>query len=164
MRNLFIIYFLFLSFSVNSQETLDQLLKRYNKQSVPYISVQELAMPKTEAIILDARELNEYKVSHINNAIHVGYNNFNLNMVLEQLPDTSQTIVVYCSIGIRSEKIAEQFKKEGYTNIFNLFGGIFEWKNNNFPVYNSEEKETDNIHTFSEEWSKYLNRGIKIYE
>ena len=35
-------------------------------------------MPKTEAIILDAREHKEYKVSHLKNAIFVGYNNFKL--------------------------------------------------------------------------------------
>jgi hypothetical protein len=45
-----------------------------------------------------------------------------------------------------------------------LYGGIFEWKNNDFPVFNSEGKETDKIHAFSKEWSKYLYNGIKIYE
>jgi len=163
MRNLFIISFLFLSFSLNSQETLKELLNKYNKESVPYISVQELAMPKTEAIILDARELNEYKVSHINNALHVGYDNFNLNTVLEQIPDTSKTIVVYCSVGIRSENIAHKLKKAGYSNVLNLYGGIFEWKNNNFLVYDINGNKTEDIHVFSKAWSKWLKKGNKIY-
>jgi len=33
---------------------------------------------------------------------------------------------VYCSLGIRSEVIAKKLKKAGYTNVFNLYGGIFE--------------------------------------
>lgn len=164
MRNLFILSFLLLSCFGNSQETLQELLKTHNKERVPYISVQELAMPKTDAILLDARELKEYNVSHLEDAIHVGYDNFDIDTVIKTLPDTTSTIVVYCSVGIRSEDIAEQLKKKGYTNVYNLFGGIFEWKNNNFPVYNSEEKETEQIHAYSKDWSKWLLKGIKIYE
>jgi rhodanese-related sulfurtransferase len=148
----------------NKPETLSELLKKYNEQSVPYISVQELAMLKTDAIILDAREIKEYHVSHLKNAIYVGYNFFEIDSVQQKLPNKDSQIVVYCSIGIRSEDIAEKLKKAGYSNVFNLYGGIFEWKNNNFTVYDSEEKETENVHTFNKAWSKWLRKGIKIYD
>ncbi len=46
-------------------------------------------------------------------------------------------VVVYCSVGYRSEKIAEKLKAAGYKNVFNLYGGIFEWENQNLPVYDS---------------------------
>lgn len=147
-----------------SQETLSELLKQSNNESIPYISVQELAMPKTDAIILDAREQIEYKVSHIKNAINVGYDFFNLDSITNQLPNKSSKIVVYCSLGIRSEDIAEKLKKAGYTNIYNLYGGIFEWKNKNFKVYNTDNQETKQIHAFNVEWSKWLKKGTKVYE
>ncbi|WP_411766552.1 rhodanese-like domain-containing protein [Winogradskyella sp. A3E31] len=139
------------------------MLERFNTESVPYISVQELAMPKSDAVILDAREISEHEVSHIKNAIHVGYNDFNLSETLSQLQDKSATIVVYCSLGIRSETIANKLKSEGYTNVFNLYGGIFEWKNNGFKVYNSEGKETENVDAFSKYWSQWLHKGHKVY-
>ncbi|MCF6296195.1 MAG: rhodanese-like domain-containing protein [Flavobacteriaceae bacterium] len=145
-------------------ETLSELLKMYNERSVPYISVQELAMPKTKAIILDAREKKEYNVSHIKDAIYVGYDFFEIDSVQQKLPNKDSQIVVYCSLGIRSEDIAEKLKKAGYKNVLNLYGGIFEWKNNNFTIYDSEENETENVHTFSLEWSKWFTNGIKIYE
>ena len=72
--------------------------------------------------------------------------------------------MVYCSLGVRSEDIAEQLKKAGYNKVKNLYGGIFEWKNNGFPIYNLENKETDSIHTFSMKWSKWLKKGIKVYD
>lgn len=147
-----------------SQNSIDDLLKQYNTNEVPYISVEELAMPKTNAILLDARELNEYKVSHLNDAIFVGYDNFQLEHITEQLPNKNEDIVVYCSLGIRSEVIANQLKKAGYTNVKNLYGGIFEWKNKNFEVYNSKHQTTDSIHVFSEPWGKWLKKGIKVYE
>ena len=160
---LLIICISIVSFKASSQESLSELLKKSNTESVPYISVQELAMPKTNAILLDARELNEYKVSHIKDAIYVGYDFFDINTTQKKLVDKSATIVVYCSLGIRSEDVAEKLKKAGYTNVYNLYGGIFEWKNNNRNVYNSEKKITEKVHAFSEEWSKWLTKGEKIY-
>ena len=147
-----------------SQESISDLLKKYNTKSVPYISVQELAMPKTEAIVLDARELKEYETSHIKDAICVGYDFFQIESISENIPNKESKIVVYCSLGIRSEDIAEKLKKAGYKNVFNLYGGIFEWKNKDFSVYNSEGTQTENVHTFSKEWSQWLTKGVKVYE
>lgn len=158
------ILILFISTISFSQETMSDLLKKYNTRSVPYISVQELAMPKTEAIILDAREPEEYDTSHLKDAICVGYDLFNIETVLDTIKNKNEQIVVYCSLGIRSEDIAEKLKKAGYNNVFNLYGGIFEWKNKDFLVYNFEEIETENVHTFSKEWSQWLTKGVKVYE
>lgn len=158
------ILILFISTISFSQETMSDLLKKYNTRSVPYISVQELAMPKTEAIILDAREPEEYDTSHLKDAICVGYDLFNIETVLDTIKNKDEQIVVYCSLGIRSEDIAEKLKKAGYNNVFNLYGGIFEWKNKDFLVYNFEEIETENVHTFSKEWSQWLTKGVKVYE
>ena len=164
MKKIYLYIFLLFSAHGISQETISELLKKYNSESVAYISVQELAMPKTDAIILDAREAKEYSVSHLEHAIHVGYNAFDMSTIKKKIEDKSALIVVYCSLGIRSEDIAEQLKKAGYTNIFNLFGGIFEWKNNGFTVYNSEDKITEDIHAFSKGWSQWLLKGNKVYD
>lgn len=160
----FITFFL-LCFSVFcfSQKTLSKLLKQHNDKGVPYISVQELAMPSTQAVILDAREPKEFEVSRLKDAICVGYDFFDLKTVTDNIKDKNQPIVVYCSLGIRSETVGEKLKAAGYTNVKNLYGGIFEWKNNGFKVYNSNEKATDSVHAFSKEWSKWLKKGIKIY-
>ncbi|MAB49203.1 MAG: rhodanese [Flavobacteriaceae bacterium] len=164
MKNKIIYIFLFLSGIIFSQESLSELLKKYNNESIPYISVQELAMQKTDAILLDTRELKEYEVSHLKDALYVGYDEFNLKNTTKQLNNKDQMIVVYCSLGVRSEDIAEQLKKEGYTNVYNLFGGIFEWKNNNHKVYDNKEEPTENVHAFSKKWSKWLLKGNKIYD
>lgn len=147
-----------------SQETIPDLLKKHNKKSVPYISIQELAMSKSEVIILDAREPKEYDTSHIKNAIYIGYDNFDIATVSKIIENKQAQIVVYCSVGIRSEVIAEKLKKAGHDNVFNLYGGIFNWKNEDFSVFNAEGKETDSIHTFNQEWSKWLKKGVKVYD
>jgi len=153
----------FLAFIINAQNSLPELLQHYNTKNIPYMTVQELAMPKTEIILFDTREENEFKISHLKNAILVGYDQFSMDSVFNKVPNKNEKIVVYCSIGIRSEIIAYKLKKAGYKHVFNLYGGIFEWKNNNFPVYNSIGKETDSIHVFSAKWSKWLKNGHKVF-
>lgn len=147
-----------------SQKKLAKLLKQQNKETIPYISVDSLKNIQEQVTLLDSREEREFKTSHIKDAIYVGYDFFSLDSVQEKLPNKKSPIVVYCSLGIRSEDIAEKLKKAGYTNVLNLYGGIFEWKNNDLDVLNSKEKPTDSVHTFSKVWSKWLHKGIKVYD
>jgi rhodanese-related sulfurtransferase len=164
MKN-FILYIALLLTSVSySQNTLSKLLKKYNSEAIPYISVEELAGHKNEYILLDTREPKEYNVSHLKNAIYVGYDAFNMDSVNKQIQNKNDKIVVYCTIGIRSETIGIKLKKAGYPNVNNLFGGIFEWKNQNLQVYNISGNETENVHTYSQTWSKWLLKGNKVFD
>lgn len=165
MKYTIVVFAFILSFtSLHAQSSIKKLLKKYNDNSVPYITCEELNKQKNDVIILDSRELKEYKTSHLKDAIHVGYDNFKISTIKNKIPDKNVPIVMYCSVGIRSESIGDSLIKAGYKNVKNLFGGIFEWKNNNLSVFNAHEKETDSIHTFSQEWSKWLKKGIKVYE
>ncbi|WP_430411622.1 rhodanese-like domain-containing protein [Kordia sp.] len=160
------IYFIILfSFAfANGQTALDSLLQKENEESIPYITVEEL-IQKENIVLLDSREKIEFETSHIENAICVGYDKFKLKKIKKLLPkDKSKPIIVYCSLGIRSEDVAEKLKKAGYTNVYNLYGGIFEWKNKDNPVIDNKGNETENVHTFNEDWSIWLKKGIKIFE
>jgi rhodanese-related sulfurtransferase len=162
MKSFPLILFCLLTSLVFSQNTIPEVLQKFNKKSVPYITVQELN-DKQNIIILDTREEKEFNVSHIKNAQNVGYEKFN-NKKISQIVKTKETIIiVYCSIGVRSEKIGEKLKKMGYKNVFNLYGGIFEWKNEGHDVFDNNVQKTEKVHAFSKEWSKYLLKGIKIY-
>ena len=149
-----------------AQKTLDDLLQQYNTHSIPYISAEGLRALQIcgEVTILDTRETSEYKVSAIGGAKSVGYNDFSVEKISAEITNKDQPIVVYCSLGIRSEEVGEKLKKAGFTNVQNLYGGIFEWKNKGYPVWDQNKKETDSIHTFSKKWSKWLLKGVPKYE
>jgi len=161
MKKIFFL-FIFINSVSFSQNKLDKLFNKFNKNKVPYISVDTLVI--TKAILLDARETKEYNVSHLKNAICVGYDYFDIQKTVEKLPKDKMTkIVVYCSLGIRSEIVAHKLIKEGYTNVYNLYGGILEWKNNNFQVVDTLGNETEKVHTFNKDWSKWLKKGKTVY-
>lgn len=163
MRIQLIIISFFFSVAITAQSTIPKVLKLLNKESVPYIMVDSLK-ETDKFVFLDARERNEYNVSHIKNALFVGYDHFENKNVTSVIKDKKTPIVVYCSIGVRSENIGEKLQKLGYTNVYNLYGGIFEYKNKDRKVFNNQNKETDSVHTFNKTWSKYLTKGKKIYE
>lgn len=165
MKYVLYLFFFLVSFTSVAQRTLQDVLQQYNTRSIPYISVEELRMLQMNdsVVILDAREKEEFDVSHLKSAKFVGFSTFSEENISEILSDKNTPIVVYCSLGIRSEKIAEKLKKEGYTNVENLYGGIFEWKNKEYPIVDKEENKTDSIHGFSKNWSKWLHNGIIIF-
>jgi rhodanese-related sulfurtransferase len=145
-----------------AQEDVTKVLRTWNKETIPYVYVENI--PNTDSIVyLDTREKEEYDVSHLKNAISVGYKKFDEKYVLDRIPDRSQPIIVYCSIGVRSENIGEKLKKLGYTKILNLHGGIFEWKNKGGQVFNDQEMLTDSVHAYSKHWGRFLHKGIKVY-
>jgi rhodanese-related sulfurtransferase len=154
--------FLLFSSIAFAQSPIDNILLKYNKKAVPYITTTELKALKNP-ILLDTREQKEFDVSHIKNAYCVGYDTFNLKIVREKYKNFNDTIIVYCSVGVRSETIGTKLKKVGYKNVFNLYGGIFEWKNKDQKVVDKNQVSTENVHAFSKEWSKYLIKGKKIY-
>ena len=145
-----------------SQNTIPNVLAKLNKKTVPYITIDELKQ-KQNFILLDTREIKEFNTSHIENAVNVGFNKFDSKKITLLIKDKNEFVVLYCSIGVRSERIGEKLLKLGYKNVFNLYGGIFEWKNNDGKTFNSNNIETDSIHTFNKHWSKYLTKGIKVY-
>lgn len=142
----------------------DQEVKTWLQFSIPIISAKQLAEAQSNYTILDAREPAEYTVSHIPGAHLIGYDHFKL----EQLPamKPNDRIVVYCSIGYRSEKIAEKLKKAGYKQVYNLYGGIFEWVNSHHPVVNPRKEVIHNVHTYNQKWSKWLLNPLyrKVWE
>ncbi|WP_339611084.1 rhodanese-like domain-containing protein [uncultured Planktosalinus sp.] len=165
MKYLLYILLFTLSFQTYSQETLNTVLKKYNNGSVPYISVEQLQTKQQSKgiILLDAREKEEFKVSHIKNALWVGFDTFSLKKTMKLLPNKNTEIIIYCSVGVRSEKIGEQLQKAGYSKVKNLYGGIFAWKNNNLPVYDTKGNKTEKIHAYSKKWSKWLETGEKVF-
>ena len=71
--------------------------------------------------------------------------------------------MVCCSVGARSEKIGAQLRQAGFTNVRNLYGGIFEWVNEGQPVVTGANRPTDRVHAYSPTWGIWLKRGQKVY-
>ena len=164
MKKLFL--FMLLPFLGCSQQNLDQLLENKNNGSVPYITPEKLndkMNSEDNIIVLDARELKAYEGSHLKDAIYTGYRDFTISNISQSVDDKNSTIVVYCSLGIRSEDIGEKLIEAGYKNVYNLYGGIFEWKNKDYKVFDLTNQSTEKVHAYSKRWGKWLHNAEKVY-
>jgi rhodanese-related sulfurtransferase len=123
--------------------------------TVPLISVAELKEELDSVYLFDARKKEEFEVSHIPGANYLGYKDFDAAR-LESIPKDAK-LVLYCSIGYRSEKIGEKLQKLGFTNVQNLYGSIFEWVNEGNKVVDKNGKPTNRVHTYNKAWSKWVD-------
>ncbi len=164
MRKYFLILFYLITNGASAQ-TIESdykiMLDSIYEHKIPVISVEEfIKMNKYAVYVLDTREKQEFKVSHLKSARNVGYFWFDMREVYDIPLDAS--IIVYCSIGNRSEKIAEKLIHAGYKNVRNLYGGIFEWVNEGQPVYKETGVQTSEIHTHNKDWEQWLEKGTKV--
>ena len=165
---IFIILSLFFSSNILAQPTQDpafgQEIEKMLKYGVSTITIKDFKkMLKNEkVVILDAREKHEYNISHIKGAKWLGHNSLN-KTVLEKL-DKNATIVVYCTVGIRADKVGSRLEKMGFKNVFNLLGSIVEWVNQGNIVIDSTNKPTKKVHAYREEYGKWLTGGTKVLD
>ena len=125
------------------------------------IIVDDLLRIKKEVVLLDSRELEEYKTSHIPSAQWIGYDDFSIERLNDI--DKDAKIVVYCSVGYRSERISEKLMKAGFKNVYNLKGSIFKWYNEGYKVVDESGNPTKKIHGYNKKWSKWIKNGDIIY-
>jgi len=146
------------------QTDFDSKLESLYKHTVPLIRSDVLVtsiVKNSEIIILDTRSYEEFEVSHLPNALFLDYNKFKTSEV--DGINRKTKIIVYCSVGYRSERIGEKLIKMGFADVHNLYGGIFDWVNNENTVVNQAGIKTDSVHTYNKDWSRWLKRGVKIY-
>jgi len=159
MRKSILLLLLFVSVSSMAQGAVEStsfqlMLKTLLSHTVPEVSVEDVDV-KEDVILLDAREKAEYDLSHIEGAVWVGYDDFDMARVKEIAKD--QKVIVYCSVGYRSEKVCEKLIEAGYEDASNLYGGIFEWGNQDMPVVD-ENGEQEKIHPFDNVWGLWLDK------
>ncbi len=149
------------SFMSCGQKTFDEKMQSLYKNTVPLINAEELQAKANDIILLDIRAPEEFEVSHLEGARLVDYDQFKVKN-LKDIPKDSE-VIVYCSVGYRSERVGEKLLAAGYTNVKNLYGGIFNWKNQGMEVVDAKNQVTDTVHTYNKSWGQWLYKGIKVY-
>lgn len=88
------------------------------------ISVKDFSKSRESYFVLDVRERYEYDISNLDGL------NIPLGELKERLGEVPrhEMIVVHCKSGVRSSRAIDLLKKEGYTNLLNLEGGILAWQ------------------------------------
>ncbi len=101
-------------------------------------------------LLLDVRTPAEYNVSHLKGAQRI---NPDAKAPFDLPRD--RPIVTYCSVGYRSAALAKRLREAGYQTLENLEGSIFQWANEERPVYRDGEP-VSKVHPYNGIWGKLL--------
>ncbi len=132
----------------------------------PTISTDSLAAwladdTRTPPLLLDAREPNEYAVSHLAGARHLPPDTpaDSLRSLLSGVP-AGRPVVVYCSVGYRSAKVTQRLRDAGFSDVQNLSGSIFRWANEGRPVVRGDSTVRE-VHPFDATWGRLLDAELR---
>lgn len=84
------------------------------------------------APILDVRTMNEFSKGHLVNALNYDWNGNEFDKQIAAL-NKSKPVFVYCLSGGRSSSAASQMRLLGFTEVYELNGGILKWRGANLP-------------------------------
>lgn len=97
------------------------------KDEITKIDVKTLQnkLENEEITLLDVREWSEYGGGHIEGAVNAPLSSLDAN----QLPyPKDEPIYVICRSGNRSAQAASQLQDAGYTEIYDVSGGMMAWE------------------------------------
>ncbi|MGB5348374.1 MAG: rhodanese-like domain-containing protein [Polyangiales bacterium] len=112
----------------------------------------------SELILLDVRNQEEQEVSQLRGAQHL--DPVHPDIAALTIPQDA-TVVVYCSVGYRSAAIIEDLERAGVQNVYNLEGGLFDWANQDRPVFRGEER-VEEVHPFNRLFGLLLRKDRRI--
>ncbi|MBC7642732.1 MAG: rhodanese-like domain-containing protein [Flavobacterium sp.] len=112
---------------------LSAICNAQNYESLLAKKFQEKLNTEKSPQILDVRSPEEFISGHIENAININWNSSDFSDKVKSFVKT-KPIFVNCLGGGRSKKASEALSLLGFTKVYELKGGISEWKSNNFPI------------------------------
>lgn len=135
-----VIFLTALSISVSLASCQNQINNSATKQINVTILVDEFdkKLNETKNVqLVDVRTPEEYAEGHLKGSVNYNLNADDFDNNLNKL-DKSKPVMVYCLAGGRSGEAAEKMKEKGFTEVYNMKGGMMKWNAANKPV----EKET----------------------
>lgn len=84
------------------------------------------------APVLDVRTPEEFSDGHIQNALNVNWNGDDFQKEVNKI-DKTKPVFVYCLSGGRSGAAASSMRSNGFTEVYELDGGMMKWRSANMP-------------------------------
>ena len=106
-----------------------------DKQVLPAEEFKSMRAAHSEWQLVDVRTPEEFSKDHIQNALNVDFSGRTFKEQVDAL-DKNVPVMVYCLSGGRSAKAATYMREKGLV-VYELKGGMMQWKVNNFPIESS---------------------------
>ncbi len=131
--------------------------------AILWVDPQELALWRADSsrpapVVLDARTPVEYAVSHLQGAARIDPRRPTLKGLAAFPRDTP--VVVYCTVGYRSARVAQWLRRQGFQTVYDLSGGLFAWANQGRPM-EAEGRAAADVHPYNTVWGRLLKPAVR---
>lgn len=101
----------------------------------PWVNTTEAThlINREDALVVDVREPNEFAAGHVLGAKNVPLARIDASGA-EVAKKKERPVIVYCDGSERSAKALATLKKQGFTRVANLSGGLAAWQQAGLPV------------------------------
>ena len=99
----------------------------------PWVNTAEAThlINREDALVVDVREPGEYGAGHILGAKNVPVSRLD---DVELVKRKDRPVIIYCDVGERSSKAMAALKKQGFSRVANLSGGLRAWQQAGLPI------------------------------
>ena len=129
------IKFLLILLGINTINTISLLKAQTRYKTLPPVEFNA-QLERTAGILIDVRTPAEFGEEKIERAVNIDVKADNFKSQISGL-DKKLPYFIYCQSGKRSLLAMETMKKEGFTELYNLEGGIAGWKSAGLPTVNN---------------------------
>ncbi len=123
-------------------------------ESLDAIAFHQKMKSTANPVVLDVRTKGEFVKGHLANANCMDYNDDKFPDMVANL-DKNKTYFVYCLSGARSAAAANYMRKNGFTQVYDMKGGILAWQKNNLPIEMPKVAAQDKIS--QQEYQRLIN-------
>lgn len=103
-----------------------------NKGSVDPLEAVTM-INRQEALVVDVRPATDFAKGHILHALNIPMSGFSKQMgALEKHKE--RLLIINCNSGAQSLQACSQLRKQGFTQVYNLRGGILAWESASLPI------------------------------
>jgi molybdopterin/thiamine biosynthesis adenylyltransferase/rhodanese-related sulfurtransferase len=102
----------------------------------------------SDALLLDVRSDEEWRVAHIPGALHLPMSQLEARLP-DLVPDRKRPIITYCAVGARSLRALPTLDELGYEDSVSMTGGIVAWQEFGFPVESDSALDEDQRNRYS---------------
>jgi rhodanese-related sulfurtransferase len=107
-------------------------------------------------LIVDARHHAEFATSHLPGAVPIAPAASTRKADIAAMADSrKRPVLVVCSVGVRSARLALELKRRGYEQVWHLDGGLFAWVNEGHSLL-GQGRPTRLVHPYNRLWGLLL--------
>ena len=118
------------------QDLFESIFNKFKSLS-PMLAVAK--MNSDDVAVIDVREPHEFSKGHIENAVNTPLGKL-ADQIGQFVHQKDRPVIVVCQTGARSIPACKTLTKAGFSDVYNITGGMQAWEDSKLPIKINKNK------------------------